>query len=64
MGTHHVTAHRVPLLWRRGTDPAWGCQCGTAGHGVLCVCVCVAMHVLCRGMEKRLSAGCDSVWGL
>lgn len=67
MGTHHATTHRIPLLWRGDDDrpcpgmSAWHSQT----RGAVCTSVCLtATHVLCRGMEKRLLAGCDSVWGL
>lgn len=30
----------------------------------VCVCVSTAARVLCRGMGKRLLAGCGSAWGL
>lgn len=42
---------------RTHTDAAWGCQGGTAGHGVLRAPVSIAVHVLCRGRGR----GCSQV---
>lgn len=68
LGAARMGTHRAPCApcFVRGGDrpfqgaPVWRSQT----RGAMCACVSTAVRVLCRGMGKRLLAGCGSAWGL
>lgn len=56
MGNHHPL--QAPALVYGVSDPAWGCQHGTAGHGVLHVRACLSQ---CMCSAEGWGRGCWQV---